>query len=88
MTTSAINTIDAKEEFSQLINRVSQNKERIILMRRGKEIAAIIPIEEFTQLQVAQNQADLNEALEALKEARKQGSLTLDELKTAIGHIA
>lgn len=81
MTTTLISTIDAKEEFSELINRVSHLKERIILTRRDKEIAAIIPMEDFLQLQASKDKNDLNEAIEALKEARQQGTFSLDELK-------
>lgn len=85
MTTTQVSTIDAKEEFSDLVNRVSHYKERIILTRRGKEIAAIVPIEDLLQIQAKQNQADLNEATEAFQEARSQGSISLDELKEKIG---
>lgn len=81
MTNLLISTIDAKEEFSELINRVHHNKERIILTRRGKEIAAIVPLEDLLLLQASQNRSDLHEAVEALKEARHQGTATLDELK-------
>ena len=84
MTTTSINTIDAKEEFSELINRVSHNKEKIILTRRGKEIAVIIPIEDLAILQTIQNKTDLQEAAEALKEARNSGTTTLDQLKEEI----
>lgn len=84
-TTSSINTVQAKEEFSELINRVSHNKERIILVRRGKEIAAIIPIEDLILLQDAQNKSDLQEALEALKEARALGTISLTDLKKELG---
>lgn len=85
MTTTSVNTADAKEEFSELINRVSHNKERIILTRRGKEIAAIIPLEDLVLLEASQNKSDLHEAVEALKEARNHGAITLEELKTEIG---
>ncbi len=85
MTTTTINTSDAKEEFSELINRVSHHKERIILTRRGKEIAAIVPVEDLLLLQQSQSKHDLTEAVEALKEARQQGSMPLDDLITAIG---
>ncbi len=51
MTTTSINTADAKEDFIELINRVAHNKERIILTRRDKEIAAIIPIEDLKSLE-------------------------------------
>ena len=85
MATTHITTIDAKEEFSELINRVSHHNERIILTRREKEIAALIPIEDFALLQTSQNKHDVHEAAEALKEARQVGTITLDDLKTEIG---
>lgn len=85
MTTIAINTADAKEQFIDLINRVAHNKERIILTRRGKEIAAIIPVEDLTLLLESQDKHDLREAIDALKEARHSGAVTLDQLKEDIG---
>jgi prevent-host-death family protein len=85
MTTTYVSTIDAKEEFSELVNRVSHNKERIILTRRGKEIAAIVPLEDYYHLQKSQNKNDLDEAIEALQEARSQGSITLEDFKAEIG---
>lgn len=85
MTTTHISTIEAKEEFSELINRVSHHKERIILTRRGKEIAAIVPLEDFAHLQQTQSKNDLEEAVEALQEARNQGTVTLEDFKAEIG---
>ncbi len=85
MSTITISTIDAKEEFSELVNRVSHNKERVILTRRGKEVAAIVPLEDLLLLQASQNRSDLHEAVEALKEARHQGTISLEELIRSIG---
>ena len=85
MTTMYVNTAEAKEDFSELINRVSHNKERIILTRRGKEIAAIVPLEDFLLLEQKQNKNDLDAALEALQEARSRGTITLEDLKTEVG---
>lgn len=85
MSTSSINTSDAKEEFTEIVNRVSHNKERIILTRRGHPIAVIIPFEDLALLQESQNKNDLEEAVGALKEARQKGAKTLDELKEEIG---
>jgi len=76
-----MNTIDAKDKFADLINNVTHSKERIILTRRGKEIAAIIPIEDFALLQESQDKHDLKEAIDAHKEARSTGTVTLEQLK-------
>lgn len=80
-----MNTVDAKENFTDLVNRVVHSKERIILTRRGKEIAAIIPLEDLLLLQESQDRHDLRDAIEALKEARKSGTITIEQLKDDIG---
>ena len=85
MTITSINTIEAKEQFSDLINRVSHNNERIILTRRGKEIAALVPVEDLLILLKSQNKSDLEEATEALKQTRELGSITWDDLKEELG---
>lgn len=85
MAKTLVNTSEAKEEFTELVNRVIINKERIVLTRRGKEIAAIIPIEDLNRLEASQSKTDLEEAADALQEARSQGSVSLEELKTDIG---
>ena len=83
--TTTISTANAKQEFSELISRVSHGKERIILTRRGQEIAAIVPVEDLYWLQNYQDKNDLQEAIEALKEARHGGAITLETLKEEIG---
>lgn len=85
MTTTVINTVDAKEQFTDLVNRVAHNNERVILTRRGKEIAVLIPIDDLKVLQDSQDKYDLREAIESLKEARNAGTISLDKLKEDIG---
>ena len=85
MPTTLMNTVDAKEQFADLITRVTHNKERIILTRRGKEVAAIIPLDDLQLLQASQDKSDLDAATEALKEARDLGTITLAQLKEQIG---
>jgi len=85
MSITLVNTANAKEEFSELIHRVSHNKERVVLTRRGKEIAAIVPIEDLLLIQETEAKIDLNEAIEALNEARNKGSIDLDKLKEELG---
>lgn len=85
MAVTVLNTVDAKEQFTDLINRVVHSKERVIITRRGQEIAAIIPLEDLMLLQEAQDKHDLREAIDALKEIRSMGTVTLDQLKEDIG---
>jgi prevent-host-death family protein len=86
MTITIMNTIEAKEQFTDLINRVSHSKERIIITRRGKELAVIIPLEDFNLLQESQDKNDLRDAIDALKEARSAGAIDLEQIKEQIGN--
>ncbi|MCX6637244.1 MAG: type II toxin-antitoxin system prevent-host-death family antitoxin, partial [Acidobacteria bacterium] len=40
-----LNVSKAREEFPEVVNRAAYGKERTILSRRGKDLAAVIPIE-------------------------------------------
>jgi prevent-host-death family protein len=82
---TTITTAEAQEQFSELINQVVHNKDHVILTRRGKEVAAIIPLEDLALLQDLQNKYDLQAALDALKEAREKGSISLEKVKEEIG---
>ncbi len=85
MTTSTINTADAKEQFADLISRVAHNKERIILSRRGKDIAAIVPLEDLSAILTSQHKADLRDAVESLKNAREHGMISIHDVKDELG---
>jgi prevent-host-death family protein len=83
--TTTMTTVDAKEKFTDLINHVSHTKERVILVRRGKEIAALVSLEDLHFLETSQDKHDLHEAIDALKEAKSSGSISLEKLKEEIG---
>lgn len=70
-----------RQEFSDVLNRVSYGGERIILDRRGKEVAAIISMEDYILLQELENQLDLEAAKKALKE---KGSIPWKKLKAEL----
>ncbi len=82
---TVVSTIEAAEKFTDLVNRVAHNKERVILTRRGKEIAAIVPLDDLRLLMESQNKRDLQEAIDALKEARHSATTSLEQLKEEIG---
>lgn len=85
MATSYINTVDAKEEFTDLINRVTMQKEQIVLTRRGNEVAVILPVEDYNLFLELKSKQDLSEAIESLKEAREQGVKSLQDIKSKLG---
>ena len=56
-------TVEARENFSDLINKAAYGSSRIVLTRRGKPLAAIVPLEDLERLAAAaaQHQAAVNE---------------------------
>lgn len=44
-------TVEARENFSDLINKAAYGQQRVILTRRGKALAAVIPLDDLDNLQ-------------------------------------
>jgi prevent-host-death family protein len=64
-----LDTTRARDEFADLINRAGYGKERVILTRRGRELAAVVPIEDVRLLEQLEGRLDLQDARAALAEA-------------------
>lgn len=45
-----LSTVEARNQFADLINRVAYGKERVILTRRGKALVAVVSIDEVQQM--------------------------------------
>jgi len=78
---NTLSTIEARENFSELLNRSAYGKERIILTRRGKNLVAVVPIEDLKILEAIEDKLDLEEAKEALKES---GSVPWKKVKAEL----
>ena len=84
---NTITTVDAREHFSELINRTSYGKERVLLTRRGKGVAVLIPLEDLRLLEEMEDQLDLLDAKKALREAKKEGTISLDKFKKELKNL-
>lgn len=56
------------EDFSGTINRVAKKRERIILHRRGKDIAALVSLEDLALLEELEDRLDVEAALKVLND--------------------
>ena len=74
-----------RQDFSDTLNRVAYGRQRIVLERRGKEIAAVIPIEDLRLLEALEDRIDLADARTALAEAKKKGTKSLKIIMKEIG---
>ena len=63
-----LNASVAREEFSELLNQVSYLGERIIVHRRGKNVAALVSLEDLQLIQEIEDRLDNAAADAALEE--------------------
>ena len=80
-----ISTAEARDQFSDVINRAAYGKERIGLTRRGKALVAVVPIEDVELLRELEDRIDLEDARLAMREAEEKGTISLDELRAELG---
>jgi prevent-host-death family protein len=74
-----------RKDFSDTVNRVAYGRERVVLHRRGKEIAAVVPIEDLRLLEALEDRVDLADARAALTEAKKKGTKSLRAVMKELG---
>ncbi len=79
---TTITTVKARAKFSDVVTKAAFEKERIVLTRNGKELVAVVPIEDVLLLEELENRADVRAARKALKE---KGSIPWEKVKADLG---
>jgi len=74
---------EARNRFSDIVNDVAFRRERVILQRHGKDIAAVVPIEDLALLEALEDKIDLDTARKAL--AEKEPAVAWAKLKRELG---
>lgn len=76
---------DAREDLAEVVNRVAYGHERVRLTRRGKPLAAVVPIEDVELLERLEDQADLDAMREALADPANAEPIPWEQVKTELG---
>ena len=77
-----LNAARAREQFAEALNRVGYGKERVVIERHGKPVAALVPIEDLETIRALEDRIDLEAAREMLK---RPGARPWAEVKAALG---
>lgn len=75
---------EARETFADLVNRAAYGHERVLVSRRGKPIAAIVPIEDVEYLERIEDEFDLKMVEEALADPANAVTYTLEEVEAEL----
>jgi prevent-host-death family protein len=81
----AITTVAARQNFSELINRVAYGKGRVLLTRRSRPLVAVVPIEDIALLEAMEDRDDLKAARAALREVKRKGTIPWTRMKKELG---
>ena len=71
-----------RESLSDALNRVAYRGERILLQRRGKDVAALVSKEDLALLEALEDRADMEAIREALDEP---GTIPWEKVKEDLG---
>ena len=70
-----VRSSQGRDQFSTLVNRVAYGKERIVVSRRGKDVAALVPIEDLRLLERLSRDRDLTDIDDAALTEAEQTSI-------------
>ena len=74
-----------KDSPAEVLGRVQYGHERVAITRHGKEVAAVVSIEDARLLDRLEDMLDLHDALAAIEEAEREGTISLNELREKLG---
>ena len=74
-----------KEGSAEILSRVQYGHERFTVTRHGKEVAAVVSIEDARLVERLENVLDVHDALAAIEEAERAGTVSLEELRQKLG---
>lgn len=63
-----VTTAEARKNLAEIVNQVAYGKEPVVLTRRGKELVALVSIEDLMLIQKLEDQIDIHDAWKAKEE--------------------
>ncbi len=77
----SISTTGAREHFAKVLNLVTNAKDRVRITYHGKQVAAMVPIEDLEFLERLEDEIDIREAQKVLADPRDQGAIPWEDAK-------
>jgi PHD/YefM family antitoxin component YafN of YafNO toxin-antitoxin module len=74
-----------RQHFAVSLNRVAFKRDRILLERHGKLVAAMVPVEDLELLEELEDRLDLAVARAALVESKVKGTRPWEKIKAVLG---
>jgi prevent-host-death family protein len=80
-----VSVSEARETFAELVNRAAYGHERVRVVRRGRPVAAIVPIGDLELLERLEDEVDLLAARDALADPENAVPIPWEQVKSELG---
>jgi prevent-host-death family protein len=80
-----VSVSEARSDFAELVNRAAYGGERVRVMRRGREIAAIVPIADVELLERLEDDLDLDAARAVMADPDNSAAIPWEQVKSSLG---
>src|SRR3989441_12267106 len=75
----------ARNGFSDLINKVRYGSDRVLIERRGKDVAGLLSIQDLRLLEILEDQIDIEAARKGLANPKNKVRGPLEQVKKRVG---
>ncbi len=83
---TTVSMTDLHDHLPDTIERVRYTKDRVLVQKHNKEVAAVVSVEDVRLLEALEDLVDLHAAIEALHEMESDGgSVTVEEFRQELG---
>lgn len=76
-----VTSAEARKNMAELLNRAAYGGERFVVTRHGKELVAIVPLEDASLLRRLRGFLEKRDFEAALREVAQAGTVSWDEVR-------
>jgi len=76
---------EARTHLTEIVNKVAYGGKRIILARKGRNLVAIVPLNDLDALEALEDQLDITAAKKAEADIKKHGTTPWKKAKKILG---
>lgn len=80
-----VNTAEAKKKLGSILQRTALTKRRVVVTSRGKDLAAVVSLEDVKLLEDIEDRLDLDDARAALATTKREGTVAWEKIKRDLG---
>ena len=82
---ATLTAAEARDNFAELLNRVSFGQERVLVTRHGKGLAVVIPIDDLEQLEALEEMVDRELLRRAREDNDNEGTIPWEVVRGECG---